>query len=305
MLKTVRVKTPHARGVHFDEFWRRIPGNVECLGYPGKLAIDIWEHVIGIGMSRCPRNMDKQLWNKRHGYLLHYVRKGELLHVISGKPHRVNAGCVCLMDYGRIQRVRNEKRAADLWWVLLGGKNVPRLFSELDINRAPVFDQLNRGRIEALFRELWVLIGRKPPAYEARAHVALNAIFAELIASRAQPSKVPSLVPRRAQLSDKVRLAVLRFERMYHTQLDLKGTAAAVGMDTWHFARRFRREAGMAPIQYLNRYRVEQAKHLLKTTAKPVHQISPLVGISDPDYFARLFRKTTGETPRTFRRKKR
>jgi len=286
----------------FDEFLRKTPGSVECINYPGKLALDIWEYVLTIGFGQCPSGHDVEV-GKRHGYLLHYVRKGELQHVIDRKTHRGGSGCVCLMDASKANRILNETRApSGLWWVLFGGKNMPRLFLELEADRKPVFDKLNRERIENLFKALWDLVSKRPLAHEARCHVVLNDILAELIASRAQPAGVPSLVPQKAQLSDEVRLAVRRFERIYYMAINLKETAAILGVDMYHFSRRFRREVGMAPIQYLNRYRIEQAKHLLKATNKSVNQIAPLVGISDPDYLARLFRKITGKTPRAWRK---
>lgn len=286
------------------EFWRKSPDNLEIVCYPSKLALDLWEHVLVIGVSRCRAGYATRLGSHRHGYLLHIVRKGELVHVVGEKPFRVRAGAACLLDYSRPLQIRNEtEEAAEVASLLFDGRNLARIFAELDASRDPVFDGVDSAHLNQHFRELWRGASRKPPAFEARAHATLNAMLAELLASRARPSPVMSLVPRRAKLSEKVRLAVLRFERMYHTGLNLKETAAILGKDVSHFSRRFHTEVGMPPIQYLNRYRIEQAKRLLTTSQKPIHQIAPLVGISDPDYFARLFRRITGNTPRAWRRR--
>ncbi len=61
----------------------------------------------------------------------------------------------------------------------------------------------------------------------------------------------------------------------------------------------------MAPIQYLNRVRLEQARQLLTATDKPVGEIGHLVGIPDQGYFARLFRKQVGQSPLAYREKHR
>ena len=61
----------------------------------------------------------------------------------------------------------------------------------------------------------------------------------------------------------------------------------------------------MAPIQYLNRFRIDQAKRLLTTSDKAVGEIGRLVGVPDPGYFCRLFRKLAGETPESYRKKQR
>jgi len=47
--------------------------------------------------------------------------------------------------------------------------------------------------------------------------------------------------------------------------------------------------------------RVNWAKCLLKDRNVPVSEVSFAVGIDDPSYFTRFFRKATGMTPSEFR----
>ena len=60
---------------------------------------------------------------------------------------------------------------------------------------------------------------------------------------------------------------------------------------------------GVTPIQYLNRYRIKQAKGLLEDSGRTIEEIARLVGASNQNYFAYLFRKLTGVSPREHRRK--
>ena len=64
----------------------------------------------------------------------------------------------------------------------------------------------------------------------------------------------------------------------------------------------FNREVGISPWDYLNRYRVAQARQLLQATADSVQVIARRVGITDPAYFSRVFRRIVGESPTDFRR---
>jgi AraC-like DNA-binding protein len=64
----------------------------------------------------------------------------------------------------------------------------------------------------------------------------------------------------------------------------------------------FRREVGMTPIAYLNRYRINQAKSLLEETDKNVTEIAMLVGFFDSGYFSRVFRRQVGVSPDAYRR---
>jgi signal transduction histidine kinase/AraC-like DNA-binding protein len=64
----------------------------------------------------------------------------------------------------------------------------------------------------------------------------------------------------------------------------------------------FRQELGTTPMQYLQRYRVNQAKLLLKNSQKSITEIALEVGFTDSSYFSRVFRRQTGMSPEAFRR---
>jgi YesN/AraC family two-component response regulator len=64
----------------------------------------------------------------------------------------------------------------------------------------------------------------------------------------------------------------------------------------------FRKELGVTPIAYLNRYRVNQAKQLLTDTNKSITEIALEVGFSDSGYFGRIFRREVGVSPQAYRK---
>jgi len=64
----------------------------------------------------------------------------------------------------------------------------------------------------------------------------------------------------------------------------------------------FRQELGTTPIKYLQRYRVNRARQLLKENEKNITEIALMVGFSDSGYFSRIFHRETGMSPEAFRR---
>ncbi|PWB73925.1 MAG: ATPase [Anaerolineales bacterium] len=64
----------------------------------------------------------------------------------------------------------------------------------------------------------------------------------------------------------------------------------------------FRQELGTTPIKYLQRYRVNRARELLKTEQLSITEIARLVGFADSGYFSRIFHRETGMSPEAFRR---
>jgi len=69
------------------------------------------------------------------------------------------------------------------------------------------------------------------------------------------------------------------------------------------FKRRFRAATGYTPLEYVQSLRVEEAKHLLETTAMATDEIGAEVGYQDPSSFRRLFKRLTGVTPARYRQR--
>jgi transcriptional regulator GlxA family with amidase domain len=70
-----------------------------------------------------------------------------------------------------------------------------------------------------------------------------------------------------------------------------------------HFKRRFKKTTGDPPLTYLQRLRVEAAKHRLEATEDTISDITWRVGYDDTNSFRRLFKKHTGFSPKEYRHK--
>jgi transcriptional regulator GlxA family with amidase domain len=81
------------------------------------------------------------------------------------------------------------------------------------------------------------------------------------------------------------------------------GMVQAAGLPERSFKRRFRRATGLAPLEYVQTLRLEEAKSLLERTELPVEAIAEEVGYEDAAFFGRLFRTRVGLTPAKYRRR--
>jgi len=75
------------------------------------------------------------------------------------------------------------------------------------------------------------------------------------------------------------------------------------GMAERTFKRRFKEATGFAPIDYVQRLRIEDAKRRLERTEAAADEISWKVGYEDPAFFRRLFKRVTGLTPGAYRKR--
>ena len=78
--------------------------------------------------------------------------------------------------------------------------------------------------------------------------------------------------------------------------------ASEVGLSRSAFAQRFQEKAGMPPLEYLTRWRMQVAARLLRETARPVLSIALETGYQSDAAFIRAFKREFGMTPSRWRR---
>ncbi len=64
-----------------------------------------------------------------------------------------------------------------------------------------------------------------------------------------------------------------------------------------YLTRIFKKELGLSPWEYLNRYRIWLAENLLRNTGMSVNEVANETGFQDQAYFCRVFKKIKGYSP--------
>lgn len=96
---------------------------------------------------------------------------------------------------------------------------------------------------------------------------------------------------------------VLKFIHAHYDQgISLKTLGQQFHVNAIYLGQLFQKEVGVVFSEYLNRYRLEKAKELLKTTHYRAGEIGKKVGYSDTTYFYKQFKKTVGTTPSEWRK---
>lgn len=90
-------------------------------------------------------------------------------------------------------------------------------------------------------------------------------------------------------------------ERRYAGPLSLRDVAAAVGLTPGHLTTRVRGRTGRTVLEWITERRMLEARRLLATTDAPVAAVGRAVGVPDPGYFARVFRREHGVSPAAWR----
>src|SRR4051812_39576889 len=99
-----------------------------------------------------------------------------------------------------------------------------------------------------------------------------------------------------------VKRAISTMRENLGEQLTVDDMARAAMFSKFHFTRIFQRATGVSPGRFLSALRLQQAKHLLKSTSLNVADISLLVGYNSVGTFSSRFSRSVGMPPTTYRR---
>lgn len=104
-----------------------------------------------------------------------------------------------------------------------------------------------------------------------------------------------------ATLDPRIAYALEWLAARYERRIRLDDLAAACGMSPSRLSHLFRVQVGEAPMRHLEHLRIDRAREQLVMTGKPITEIATAVGFDDPDWFARVFKRRAGVSPRAFR----
>ncbi|MCD8076569.1 MAG: AraC family transcriptional regulator [Lachnospiraceae bacterium] len=83
--------------------------------------------------------------------------------------------------------------------------------------------------------------------------------------------------------------------------LTLQDFAKKLNVNSSYLSNLFSKEVGVTLTEYVTAQRISYAADLLLTTQEPIKTVAKKAGIPDVQYFSRLFKKKTGQTPSQYR----
>lgn len=89
----------------------------------------------------------------------------------------------------------------------------------------------------------------------------------------------------------------------YSMSITLNELAEHTYVSTYYLSRMFKKELGKNFVEYLNEVRIAKAKELLKDNKYKTYEVAELVGIQDPHYFSKIFKKYVNMTPTEYKDK--
>jgi len=107
----------------------------------------------------------------------------------------------------------------------------------------------------------------------------------------------------REHIDDPIHKVQQWLDHVYREKISVRAMAKHSGLNERTFLRRFRKATGEAPLEYLQKMRIEKAKQLLVGSDQTLEKITTAVGYVDLSSFRRLFQQVVGISPTTYRQR--
>jgi YesN/AraC family two-component response regulator len=83
----------------------------------------------------------------------------------------------------------------------------------------------------------------------------------------------------------------------YDQEISLAEIASNLYVNRNYLSQLFKKVTGETFVTYLNRFRVEKAKQILREKQLMMYEVSEMVGYQNPTYFSQVFKSITGVSP--------
>lgn len=216
----------------------------------------------------------------------HKVRTGEMLFVGSMKPHEIKDSDdaeVFLIEFGP---------------ALLGEHFAAVTSVDFEV---PVLSASKTHGNNEIFTSLEELVS-VPDGYDAENELLHLSALYKLCASLLSAGKTADTGIANCRADAEMEKALSLIYTDYHREITVDEVAALTGYGKSNFCKLFKKLMGMSFHAYLNGFRIENAKYLLRSSSSPVSEIGAAVGLPDPKTFSRLFKENTGVTPNRYRK---
>ncbi|WP_415869825.1 helix-turn-helix domain-containing protein [Burkholderia ubonensis] len=106
---------------------------------------------------------------------------------------------------------------------------------------------------------------------------------------------------RELSASPSIRTSMQQLRAQSVNRISIAGAAQAVAMSERNFLRRFKKEVGVTPTEFVLHVRLERACHMLVHTSLPADKVARRIGLGSGERMAKLFRQRLSMSPTEYR----
>ncbi|GIP12053.1 AraC family transcriptional regulator [Paenibacillus macerans] len=258
-------------------------------------------HVLFAGESQT--RADHRLGPKVYDYfLLHFVESGKGNFRTEFAAFDLNEGD-CFLIHPE-QLVSYGSDLSEPWryrWIAFTGDKAAELVSRTGLTpELPVFRQGADSKIPGILQSALQAFQGKKPSSHLLSLGLLHLLMAEAQEALAKESPPPS---GEAGVQRIVKQMIHYMSSQYAHPVSIEQMCSSLGYNRAYLSRIFKKATGLTPVTYLLKLRIDKSRQLLRERPElSIEQIAASVGLTDPLYFSRQFRRFHHESPSEYRK---
>lgn len=214
--------------------------------------------------------------------------------------HLSQGDCV----FADCRRIYSHCSSNDLWelkWIHFFGHNMDGVYKKyVELGGMPAFKSENAEVFLQLWEQILQYASSNPNTLAAEMGIYHNlAMLVSVLLSKHEHITLPPHSGNKAKYLQEIKKYL---EEHWTEKISLDFLSSRFFIDKFYLTRLFKKVFGMSITNYLLLLRITHAKELLRFTNLSIEEISARCGISDPNYFSRVFKKIEGTTPGQFRK---
>jgi AraC-like DNA-binding protein len=240
-------------------------------------------------------------------YEAHFVVGGSMGFQARRQDFEVNEGMVFLTKPGEVHSgIDTTLQPAEWYWIHIHFPENQALQGLTALQTRELEEAYARASLclfpgSELLKDAFVRLLDEHRSPGEHSTLIARATFHELMVRLIRDHDRVKVTSAAASVSADVRQALAWLDENIGEPLSIPDLAAASGLSQSHFRRRFHKETGFTPSDYLTRRRILRAKQLLQGKRMSITEIAFRLGFQSSPYFAAVFKKLTGMTPSEYR----
>jgi AraC-like DNA-binding protein len=237
--------------------------------------------------------------DRAHYAVLLHCYDGEGWIIVRGKKIVLHAGQAFIIpphvshSYGA-----SEDNPWSIFWMHISGINVPDLINVINVTTsdAAIHTAYSEERTN-LFNQIFKTLSN---GFTDSNLIYSNLALANYLGTFIAVDSFDNLVSKPAHEPDEINEAITFMQKNIGETLTVEEIARHVNMSSSFFFKKFKHITGYSPVSYFNFLKIQKAIQLIHTRKHNINQVAAKIGINDPFYFSRLFKKQMGISPRKY-----
>lgn len=214
-----------------------------------------------------------------------------------GRLERVGPNQGMLLYPDEAHGYRGEEEPWYVHWITFSGHHIESMLHYVGMNGTGVYEIAEIAVLESHIRKALATLKSDSPLRGVDGSGIVYQLILDFLKYFQRDGN-----ESHSNLVMKVKPALDLIENEMAQPLSLEDLAGSIGVTPQYFCDIFRSVTSRRPMEYVNQRRIERAKHLLLLEPQTkVHDIARRVGFESDSYFATVFKRLEGVSPRQYR----